>query len=472
MSELQTRELFRLQATVPPPQRTLHYLHHPLDVPAGCSELELTLSFDKVVDVLQLYAVLLDPRGEFRGHVQCPGGPGPRRQILRVGASRERTTPGCLAGPIPEGRWTIRIDLDRHKISAPYALTVTGTLGPSTGAAMPKVAPRPVHLGGEGWYRGELHSHSHHSDGKTDTHALVASAREQGLQFLAVTDHFTHSHWSELAAQGGDDLLLLQSIELTSHQGHANLHGLTEWVDVYVDRPERSVNDVIRDVHRQGGLFCVNHAFSGDQAWKRFDTDWSQVDLMEVWHLQQFSNNDANLGLWDRMLAAGHRIVGIGGSDCHNPADPKQRFGQVVTHVFAKEGTRDGILAGLRSGQVTVGLGAQVRLSVEDDAGARVPMGATAKLARGDVRLHAEIQSDGPAVAFLIRDGLLLSYQPVTGQPGWQTLQFEDGLADGRTSYYRLEVHAPPGNDPKFWATCLRDHKSLRAFGNPVWVTR
>lgn len=84
--------------------------HH---VPEETGELEC----DKIVDVVQISAVLLEPDGTFRRHAQRPGGPGPRRLVPRVGASD--TTPGCVAGPIPAGGWTVRLDLDRYKVAAP-----------------------------------------------------------------------------------------------------------------------------------------------------------------------------------------------------------------------------------------------------------------------------------------------------------------------------------------------------------------
>jgi len=111
------------------------------------------LAFDKIMDVVQIYAVLLDPDGGFRGHVQCPGGPGPRRLVIRVGAD---TTPGCVPGPIPAGRWTVRLDLDRHKRAAPYELTVRGRTadGETPVRQRPERERAPATGGVPGWYRG------------------------------------------------------------------------------------------------------------------------------------------------------------------------------------------------------------------------------------------------------------------------------------------------------------------------------
>lgn len=305
------------------------------------------------------------------------------------------------------------------------------------------------------WFRGELHAHSLHSDGRAPVGELVKAARVAGLDFLAITDHFTAGHWDDLS---DDELILLRSMELTSHRGHANLHGLRRWVDTYVDRPEHTMRDVTRDVHAQGGLVCVNHAFSGDQAWSRFDTPWNEIDLIEIAHLQQGANNDAQIGLWDRLLCAGHRVIGVGGSDCHDPADPGQALGQVVTVVHAERGDERGILDGLMAGRVWVGRGAEMDMRVDG-----VPMGGTAE--PGRVRIEVEARADEPVSVFVIRDGLLLAVLP--GGDGVTGL---DDVIDG-PGYYRAEVHAAPaGDDPRFWASARRDHASLRAAGNPVWI--
>ncbi|WP_049575072.1 CehA/McbA family metallohydrolase [Nonomuraea sp. SBT364] len=467
-------ELLTVATHLPEPALDLHYLHHPLDVPEGAGELELVLEYDKIMDVVQIYAVLLEPDGTFRGHVQCPGGPGPRRLVIRVG--HDEATPGCVPGPIPPGRWTVRLDLDRHKQAAPYTLTVrartadgrAGEAARTATGATPVVAGprarRAVKAAG-GWYRGELHSHSHHSDGRRPVADLVKAARDARLDFLAITDHFTSAHWHDLDAHddtGG--IVLLRSMELTSHRGHANLHGLSRWVDTYVDRPEHTMTQVADDVHAQGGLLCVNHAFSGDQAWRRFDTPWDRIDLIEIAHLQQGANNDAQIGLWDRLLTAGHRVIGVAGSDCHDPHDPGQALGQVVTVVHAGEASEAGIVAGLRAGRVAVWRGADLDMRVDG-----APMGSST--GRGRVRVEVDVRADEPVVVFVLRDGLIVGVVPAADRPGeWQRITVEDVI--DRPGYYRAEAHADPGrHDPRFWASSMRDHSSLRAAGNPVWIS-
>ncbi|MGW9123009.1 CehA/McbA family metallohydrolase, partial [Streptomyces sp. NPDC055663] len=86
---------------------------------------------------------------------------------------------------------------------------------------LPPEAP-PVRVGGRGrgWYRGDCHVHSVHSDGELTPQQLTAAARSAGLDFLATTEHNTaaaHGVWNRPA---GDDLLVILGEEVTTRTGH------------------------------------------------------------------------------------------------------------------------------------------------------------------------------------------------------------------------------------------------------------
>src|SRR5437867_67863 len=64
-----------------------------------------------------------------------------------------------------------------------------------------------------GWYRGDLHSHSVHSDGSNTVAEMAEAASAIGLDFLAPTDHNTISQWLFDAPSNG--LLQLRGLECT-----------------------------------------------------------------------------------------------------------------------------------------------------------------------------------------------------------------------------------------------------------------
>lgn len=317
---------------------------------------------------------------------------------------------------------------------------------------------------GEGtWLRGELHAHSVHSDGRDSIANLVAEARRLGLDFLALSDHFTWSHWAELSED--DPILTIPSIEVTTHLGHGNAHGLTEWVDVYVDGSDRRCSDVIEEVHRQGGLFGVNHPFSGQQAWRRSDVDWAQVDLLEVVNQGQDANNDAAIGLWDRLLAQGYDIAPVAGTDCHDLNDPAQRLGHVMTAVRVRERTRCGVLDGLRRCASVVTRGPHLDLRLTSD-------GVTAGLGErlvcgGNVTVEVDTDAPVPCTLYVFRDGLMWFQDDVA--PGARTVTIPD--RSPVAGCYRAELHRR-SDDPRHWASAWRSHESFLALTSFVRVVR
>lgn len=462
--------LLTVAQSIDPASEHREYLDFAVEVAEGTAALRLDLEFDKVVDEFQLYGALFEPDGSFRGHVQCPGGPGQRRLQFTVAASGSSW--GCLDGDMPAGTWMARIDLDRFVIAGDFRLTVSAlTAAPvcreqvSEPGTMPTGTKPTIEL--PGWVRGELHSHSRHSDGAANVDRIVAAAEAADLSFLAVSDHFTSSHWADVDRIASRQVspALLHSIEVTTHYGHANVHGLVRWPGTYLDASEGGFSELAAEVHKQGGLVGVNHPFSGRQAWRRTDMPWELVDLLEVCNASQGANNDAAIGLWDRLLSAGHRVVAVAGTDSHSPDSEDGRLGGVTTLIRRPDAavTELAVLTALTTGEVCVSRGGALNLSARSgDGGAR--MGSELSL-DGPVELRVAVDSPSDAVLFVFRDGLLWNLQPV--RAGHQVVTMIDD--SGMRCPYRAELHQ--GDDSEqFWATCNRSHLSLLALSNPIWV--
>lgn len=465
--------LLSVHETIDPDDERREYLDRTFEVSKGLGALRVELAFDKVVDEFQLYAALFDQAGVFRGHVQCPGGPGPR--ILQFVAAPRGSSWGCIDGDILPGTWTVRVDLDRFVIAGSYELRVTGlTEAPqspehSPGGGIPATgAPADAPLAG--WVRGELHSHSRHSDGATSVDRLVEASRDAKLEFLAVSDHFTSAHWADVERLAADERnpTLLHSIEVTTHFGHANVHGLHSWPGTYLDGDGHGFEELAADVHAQGGLVGVNHPFSGRQAWHRTDAPWADIDLLEVVNASQGANNDAAIGLWDRLLSAGHRIVAVAGTDVHDPDEDADRLGQLTTLLRQDQlpvGARseEAVIAAIAQGRVCVSRGASIDLSARSGE-AEAPMGGELTLA-GPLEVRAEISTPFDGVLFLFRDGLLWNLHPVHAGDSAVTVIDRSGARGP----YRAELHRGDESE-QFWASCNRSHESLLSLSNPIWV--
>lgn len=454
--------LHELRGTVSPEPRA-HYIHHPIEVPAGATRVTARLRFRKE-RMCQLFLSLFDPAG-FRGCHMQPGAQGEVDLTLAVGL--DDATRGGIPGPLPAGVWTAQIDIERTAETVEYLLTVEVETGPARPAAELSYPEGYVSRAQAGWYRGELHAHSHESDGKTTVAELVAAARRLGLDYLALTDHFTTSGYRHLAELQSPELALIRSMEQTGHFGHANLHGLRRWHDVFTDgRDDWDINALAREVRAAGGLFCVNHPFSPELGWRYHTFDWDLADLIEIDHVHEGPGNLLAMGLWDEQLRQGRRIIGVSATDSHDPYAPRHRLGGVLTAIYADELSERGLLDGLRRGRVYGTRGPHLDLSARNLAGGMsAQMGET--IPAGELELTVALgRLSHPWRLFVLKNGFgHLVTEGAAGEAATVTLR--DSARPG--DYYRAELHAtPPYSD--FPYQRWREWHTLQAFANPVFV--
>ena len=444
----------------------VHYVQHVFNVPEGLKRLRVTLRYRKE-RVCQLFLSVFSPEG-YRGTRMNPGGFG--EIILTLDLSETWASEGGLPGEITPGEWRVQIDVERTEEAADYQIIVESSV--EVADAVEASVPQPAEQNGRngaGYYRGELHSHSHHSDGSASVAEVVAAARRYGLDFLSLTDHFTNAGWAELENLAGSDLAVLTSLELTGHSGHANLQGLSTWIDTFVDpcnATGRTINDVADETHAQGGLVCVNHPFSLNLGWRYYDFDWSKCDLLEVYHHLTGANNTPQLGLWDQLLNQGYRITGVGATDSHHPRRGQHRLGQVFTYVYADALSPEGIKAGLKRGRVYVSLGPTLEFTASR-GGRKVYMGE--KLTGDEpVNLHIKLdQLEHPSHLLIMKNGLHFHNLEL---PASLNEPLEVNVRDETPSpgYYRLELYAR-GTQPSFEAG--RDWSQTMLLSNPIFVS-
>ena len=236
------------------------------------------------------------------------------------------------------------------------------------------------------WLTGDLHTHTVHSDGRLTAPELCAFALEQGLDYLAITDHNTVSKHRQEALNV--PLLLIPGVELTTYSGHANLLGLhPPLLDFRRERDDDLAAHFL--AARAAGMFIsVNHPSETDCGWEHsFDLPY---DALEIWNWAWNERDAASLALWQRRLAAGSKGIALGGSDFHGPVVPGEAL-PVVTRTFVQERSVDALLAGLRAGHVIVAnsvTAPQVRFTL---AGAMIgdTLQATADVAPLSLRIDA-----------------------------------------------------------------------------------
>ncbi|WP_447728318.1 CehA/McbA family metallohydrolase [Sphingomonas koreensis] len=337
----------------------------PFDVPAGVERITVRLTYDKanrtVVDL-----GVFDP-GRFRG---WSGGTRDRFTL-----SPSDATPGYLPGALPAGRWQVQFGIPnaRKDARSVFRVEIFFDRGERRSASA-AIADAPLRAG-PGWYRGDLHMHNAHSDGSCASqqgkrvpcplYRTVEAAADAGLDFIAVTDHNTSSHFSGLRELQPfhDRLLLIPGAEITTFGGHANIFGQSRWVDFRVGSPDvPDIATLQRNVEQAGAILSINHPAlpSGEACmgcgWVWPETDWSKVTAIEAINGLTTQPPLAGLDFWYDKLNRGYRITGIGSSDNHDPAASpgKAPIGRPATVVYAQALSQPAILDAVRSGNAFI----------------------------------------------------------------------------------------------------------------------
>lgn len=397
-------------------------------IPPNTTQLQVTLSFSpwKVDNHRNMLTpTILAPNG-WRG-----AGPrqGARHEIT---LSPAFATPGYLAGPIPPGEWTIFVDTHMVMPGEPVQmeLAVVGT--DDSVKAAPQVSPRGMTASrGRGWYRGDLHAHTTHSDATWVEADLLAWARENRLDFCTLSDHNTVAGLRVWDAFASDALLTLSGSEITTFWGHALALGVRDWIDWHV-RPtprvpdERTMNQIAQEVYAHGGLFIIAHPGSaGDPDctgcnWLFTGMMPGSAPAVEVWNENwtgRMAGNEESLALAIAWFNQGHRFALTSGTDTHGSEHNREAETFGFDIVYAEDLTEREILAAVRRGHLYLTAGPVLKLNA--DAGKQRAMMGDALDVTDGTPIHVTVEwADCPAGAQLglIVDGDVRESQTISGE--------------------------------------------------------
>jgi hypothetical protein len=350
---------------------------------------------------------------------------------------------------VPQGlSWTIRVTLG---------------FGPNGPAFVPRPAPLRAAGRGPSWYRGDLHLHTVHSDGRRSPAEVAAGARAAGLDFIVSTDHNTSSAsavWGELA---GPDLLIIDGEEVTTRNGHYTALGLPAgtWIDWRYRAVDGALLHFLRQIHRVGALAVAAHPLVPclGCGWK---FGYGGMDAVEVWSGPWTADDEGVVANWDNLLVAGQRsgawIPAVGSSDAHS--EP-QVIGLPQTVVHASDLDRGSILRGLRAGRCWLAESSMVNLTfTAAGAGRQAGIGERLEVADDtEVRVALVVSGAPGAGVRLVTDQgqRLLLPLPVSGAATvtWAT-------TPRSSRYVRAEVRRP---EPT--ATTL---DTMVALTNPIFL--
>ena len=477
----------------------------PFEVPAGTTRITVDFDYTTREAHTTIDLGILGPDG-FRGQDGLRGWSGGNKRSFTISATD--ATPSYLPGAIRAGTWSLLLGVPniRHDVRAEYTANIRFERNTGLGAAPaptgPVLRPEP------GWYRGDLHMHTAHSDGSCLSRRqqrvpcplflTAETASERGLDFIAITDHNTTSQADAIRELQPyfDDILLLPGLEITTFHGHANLFGSLAPLDFRVGSSAvPDFNALLAHLAGLGAVISVNHPIrpSGERCLGCGWTPPQPVDYARMQAVEVVNGLDADtpfsgVGFWEHLLDQGYHLTAIGGSDNHNALQPAvdvaalrqphdsaspspetlaklERGGGAIgtptTVIYADTLSQAGIVAGIRRGRVFVDVaGTRDRaLDVTAAAGKQVAhMGDTLVASRGtSIQFEGTVSGVAGGELEVILDGHQVPLLKETRIDSASTSFAFPWRADGRRHWIRLDVRD--------------DASHLALIGNPIYLS-
>jgi hypothetical protein len=288
------------------------------------------------------------------------------------------------------------------------------------------------------WYKGNTHAHTLNSDGDSPPDVVVRWYRENGWQFVVITDHEHLTDVVPLNALLGaaGKFLVIRGQEVTqriadsSHaetwrQAHMNsINGAR----VVMPQPRATIAESyarnIESIRAAGGLPQVNHP---NWRWSVRLADMLELPdstMFELWNGHPGINNlggadgtghmsPSTEALWDSLLTRGKLLWAAGTDDSHTFTRPWDRSvarpGQAWVVVRADTLTPEAIVSALRRGEFYASTGVSLREYTADARG----IALTIERVRGaadDTRFRTEFIGRGGTVLATV-EGMTARYE-------------------------------------------------------------
>ncbi|MEO8391740.1 MAG: CehA/McbA family metallohydrolase [Chloroflexota bacterium] len=365
------------------------------------------------------------------------------------------SSPGMRTAPIQPGTWIAFVE--SHRIlgtdTVTYELTVTLSSDPLAITPSPYKDMRKVASTEQGWYRGDLHAHTIHSDGRWDIPEFTRYMRNFGLDFVSLSDHNTITGLNQHRSQTEDGFLALGGMELSTVNGHMLALGGNDWYEWRLNLMD--IDSIMQQVIDRNELLIIAHPMTPDEPfcsgcmWLYEEARPGVALGVEVWNGVWNEYNDDGLHQYYAWLNVGNRLFATTGSDIHEAYPPNDDGRKAFNIVYADQLSEEAILAAVRKGHSYVSAGPELLLNAETASGEAAMCGDL--LPAEAVTLKAVWRNAHPGdVLRLIVEGQIKEELPADSA-GEQSWSFAAGEAK--------------------WATVeLRDARnSLWAVSNPIF---
>ncbi len=204
------------------------------------------------------------------------------------------------------------------------------------------------HLTRGQWRRGNLHTHTTHSDGERPTQEVINDYARRGYDFLMISDHDIHTSPADYAGLNAKGLVLIPGNEISANAPHLLHVNSDRRIEPSADRQQ--VIDAIRATQ---GFAILNHP-NWQEHFNHCPIEklvaWQGYTGMEVYNgvISRLEGSPYATNKWDLLLAQGRRVWGFANDDSH-AAKGDVELGWNM--VYSRQRTRPAILDAMLNGR-------------------------------------------------------------------------------------------------------------------------
>ena len=479
------------------PRDARTYLVVPFEVRQGTTRLEVDYEYrpvppslpDNPITQTVLDLGLWDEQG-YRNPKGFRGWSGSRHK--RVFLEAYRATRCYRADPINPGTWYVELGVAAvGPTGAEWTIRIRARTVPANRTRVRHPVKKDhVANPAAGWYHGDFHMHSWHSNPRGPTRKrFIEYARQAQLDFLPVTEYVVGLHWDEYGRcqEQFPDLLIWPGREIVTYFGHMQCIGETpDFIEYRHGFEDVSVSEIQREVRKADALFQVNHPTTfGGPLFRNLcrgcafeledEIDWTAVDTVEVlngaatvrrklllrrvWAEIENPFLSSAIEFWEDLLNAGYKVTAVSGSDFKKG----RGLGSCATAVWARELSRRALTEAIRAGRAYVRTrgvkgSPELEMTATTTAGASGTFGSELVVGPGEeVDVTVEVRGGAGQSLRVIRNGDEIQVVKIPDDESRHRFVAVRAADDGRRwTWYRVETF---------------DARSRTAIGNPVFLT-
>jgi predicted metal-dependent phosphoesterase TrpH len=205
------------------------------------------------------------------------------------------------------------------------------------------------------WYKGGLHIHTTESDGKITPERAIAWYKNQGYDFLAITDH---DHITSTGAYRDANFCTIPGTEISTFRDGSEFHIVGLGLCQLPSMDNKDPQNIIDEMRKSGGLCFLAHPFWSDLSFQEV------LSLKGIFGMEIFNSvcwveiqKGHSLAHWDWVLHRGSHLWGLATDDSHWEYPGS---GQAWVMVKSERLDQDSILEALEKGSFYSSTGPEI----------------------------------------------------------------------------------------------------------------